>query len=196
MRHNAIRDTVAYFLREAKCKDVKVEPMLLPVNAANFSYRTNTQDDARADVSAVGVYAPFEKTFFDVRVTHPNCNSNVYKSPQQIYNEQEKAKKDLYEQRIIQSEKGSFTPLIFTTSGGMGPLCSVFVKRLSRRIADDKKEAIGQVTNHIRTKLRFALLKCTVIALQGIRGPSSNHYTTINDISFNLIPSSSSYEVP
>ena len=72
MRHNAIRDTVAYFLREANYKDVKVEPMLLPVNAANFSNKTNTKDEARLDVSAVGVYAPFEKTFFDVRVTHPN----------------------------------------------------------------------------------------------------------------------------
>ena len=29
MRHNAIRDTAAFFLREAKCKDVRIEPALL-----------------------------------------------------------------------------------------------------------------------------------------------------------------------
>ena len=186
MRHDAIRDTVAYFLREAKCKDVRTEPSLLPVNAENFSKQTNTQDEARLDVSAVGVYAPFERTFFDVRVTHPNCETNVYKSPDQVYKEHEKAKKDLYEQRILESEKGSFTPLIFTTSGGMGPLCTVLVKRISRRIAEEKKEAIAQVTNHIRTRLRFALLKSTLIALRGIRGKADKNYTSIEEISFNL----------
>ena len=40
---------------------------------------SNTQDEARLDISAVGVYAPFEKTFMDVRVTHPNCKTNVFK---------------------------------------------------------------------------------------------------------------------
>ena len=64
MRHNAVRDTFAYFLKEAKCKDVRVEPSLLPVNAAQFPNSTNVQDEARLDISAVGVYAPFERTFF------------------------------------------------------------------------------------------------------------------------------------
>jgi hypothetical protein len=61
MRHDNIRDTIAYFLREAQCRDVRVEPSLMPVNASNFKNMTNTQDDARLDISAVGVYAPFEK---------------------------------------------------------------------------------------------------------------------------------------
>ena len=147
MRHNAIRDTVAYFLREARCRDVKIEPSLLPVNAANFPFKANTQDEARLDISAVGVYAPFEKTFFDVRVTHPNCDSNVYKSPDQLYKEHEKSKKDAYEQRVLDSEKGSFIPLIFTTSGGAGPLCSTFIKRISSKISGDKNESLSLVTN-------------------------------------------------
>ena len=71
MRHNAIRDTAAFFLQEAKCKDVRIEPALLPVQPTSFSRKTNTQDEARLDVAAVGLYAPFERTFFDIRVTHP-----------------------------------------------------------------------------------------------------------------------------
>ncbi len=57
MRHNAIRDTFAYLLREAKCKDVRVEPTLLPVNPANFALNTNVQEEARLDISAVGFYS-------------------------------------------------------------------------------------------------------------------------------------------
>ena len=65
MRHNAIRDTAAFFLREAKCQDARI------VQPSSFSRKTNTQDEARLDVAAVGLYAPFERTFFDIRVTHP-----------------------------------------------------------------------------------------------------------------------------
>ena len=79
MRHNAIRDTAAFFLQEEKCKDVRIEPALLPVQPTSFSRKTNTQDEARLDVAAVGLYAPFERTFFDIRVTHLNCDSNTFK---------------------------------------------------------------------------------------------------------------------
>ncbi len=97
---------------------------------------------------------------------------------------------------MLESEKGSFTPLIFTTSGGMGPLCSVFVKRVSRLIANERNEISSQVTNYIRTRLRFSMLKSTLIALRGIRGKSNNTYTGVHDISFNLIPEKSGYEAP
>ena len=140
MRHDSIRDTLAYFLREAKCKDVRIEPSLMPVNASLFKRRSNTQDEARLDISAVGVYAPFEKTYFDVRVTHPNCKTNIFKPLAQVYAEHEKAKKDAYEERVRESEKGSFIPLIFSTSGGMGPMTSVLVKRLSEKISDNSYE--------------------------------------------------------
>ena len=52
----------------------------------------------------------------------------------------EKEKKDLYEERVLQSKKGSFVLLVFTTSGGMGPLCTVFIDRVSEIIADHKKK--------------------------------------------------------
>ena len=67
MHHNTIRDTAAFFFREAKCKDVRIEPTLLTVQPSSFSRKTNTQDEARLDVAAVGLYAPFERTFSDPR---------------------------------------------------------------------------------------------------------------------------------
>ena len=147
------------------------------------------------NVAAVGLYAPFERTFFDIRVTHPNCDTNTFKTLDKIYKDHEKEKKDLYEERVLQSEKGSFVPLVFTTSGGMGPLCTVFVDRVSEMIADHKKEAKSQVKNHIRTRFRFDLLRSTLIALRGIRGRSTAQHLELQDISFNLIPQKTSFEV-
>ena len=177
------------------CIDVRIEPALLTVQPSFFSRKTNTQDEARLDVSAVGLYAPFERTFFDIRVTHPNCDTNTFKTLDKIYKDYEKEKKDLYEERVLQSEKGSFVPLVFTTSGGMGPLCTVFVDRVSEMIADHKKEAKSQVKNHIRTRFRFDLLRSTLIALRGIRGRSTAQHLELQDISFNLIPQKTSFEV-
>lgn len=198
LRHNSIRDTFGFLLREAKCKDVRIEPSLLPVDPANFSQTTNVQEDARLDISAVGAYAPFERTFFDVRITHPNCDSNAFKPLKKIYEDHEKEKKTVYEERVIHSEKRSFVPLVFTTSGGMSPLCSGFINRLSELIAQDKNEATHQVKSHIRTRLRFALLKATLISLRGVRGYTGRRadQTSLGDISFNLIPDKRVYEMP
>ena len=37
--------------------------------------------------------------------------------------------------RVIESEKGSFSPMVFLTTGGARPACSVVLKRLAERIA-------------------------------------------------------------
>ena len=88
-----------------------------------FSERTNTSPNARLDISARGVYGDGDKTFFDVRVTHPNAPSSQDKSLTQIYNLHENEKKAEYNDRVLNVEKGTFVPLVYTTSGGMGPEC-------------------------------------------------------------------------
>ena len=199
MRHNAIRDTEANFMRAAKCKNVQLEPKLLTVDARKFNRRTNTKPDARLDISAVGVYAQFEHSFYDVRVTNPNCDSNVYKPLTQIYDEQEQEKEKMYGQRVRESEKGIFTPLIFTTSGGMGPKCQALNKRLAELITEQRSEKYSNVMMHVRVRLRFALLRSTLIALRGIRGNMHKYKTeceNLIEIDFNLIPKANSYECP
>ena len=120
MRHDAIRDCTANLLRDAGCKDVRTEPELLPVNPQKFKPRTNTKDGARLDVSARGVWSTFERSFYDVRVTHPNCLSNVGKPVAAIYTEHQNSKKLEYEERVIESEKGSFTPPYIPKPGSQG----------------------------------------------------------------------------
>ena len=50
-----------------------------------------------------------------------------------VYRLYEKDKKRKYNRRIIAIEQGHFTPLILSTSGGIGPECAIFVKRLAKK---------------------------------------------------------------
>ena len=74
----------------------------------------NLADRARLDVSARGLWSGYERTFVDIRVTHPTANTNMTKSLEAVYISQEKEKKRAYNRRVIDVEKGTFTPLVFT----------------------------------------------------------------------------------
>ena len=79
LRHNWLRDTIAKLLSSAKCKDVKIEPQLLPTNGKSLSSGSITADQARLDISARSVWNVCERAFFDVRVFNPLAPSNSNK---------------------------------------------------------------------------------------------------------------------
>ena len=184
-RHDRVRDLEAEIMREV-CLDVKIEPPLLPI--ANQELNGNIAEKARLDVSGIGVWAPQERTFIDVRIFHPNAPSHVNKDIPKLYATNEKEKKSAYNERIINVEKGSFTPVVMSTTGGMGKEATLFHKRLALLISEKRNEEYSHVLNYIRTRLRFALLKSTVTALRGVRGKRSRDETTpMSSISYNLI---------
>ena len=47
-------------------------------------------------------------------------------TPKQIYRMHENEKKRIYSKRVTEIEQGTFTPLIFTTTGGMGKECLIY----------------------------------------------------------------------
>ena len=77
----------------------------------------------------------------------------------QIYKQKKDEKKHAYNQLIIQVEKATFTPLVFSTTGGMAPECTLFHKKVAEHIAMKTKEEYLDVMNHLRTRLRFSLPK-------------------------------------
>ena len=98
--------------------------------------------------------------------------------------------------RIMHVEKGSFSPLIFSTTGGMGPEATRYHKRIAELISVKRGELYSEVVNFIRTKVRVALLKSTLVAIRGERGRRRRTQNTpIEDLSLNLIPERSTYEV-
>ena len=186
MRHNKIRDLEAELMREV-CNDVRVEPELLPLNNEEI-VNGNVAQKARLDLSGNGIWGPQERTFLDIRVMHPNAPSYKDKDISQVYRQHEKEKKRTYNERVIQVEKGSFTPIVMSTFGGMGVEAERFHKRIAQLIAQKRKEDYSSVVNYIRTRLRFCLLKSVLISLRGVRGKSTaEKISPISSLSFNLI---------
>lgn len=177
--------------------DVKIEPGLQKVSKnIKLAPGTKTEDNARLDVSARGIYSSHELTFFDVRISNPNAPSNRSLTLAGVYTKNEKEKMKAYGDRILQIEKGSFVPLVYTTTGGMGPQCERTHKRIAQLIADKRNERYSDVINHLRTRLRFSLLKSILVAIRGARGKQTQPWMEDNlaNISFNLIPYVKTYE--
>ena len=168
MRHNEVRNLEADLLKEV-CRDVQVEPALIPLSGQLFPASTNHQDMARLDVSARGFSGPMKKAFFDVRIFHPNAISNRSKSLPQLYQAHENEKKRTYNQRIIEVEHASFTPLVFSTSGGESPECLKFHARLASLLSMRRNESYAETITYIRRKIRFCILRTTLIAIRGHR---------------------------
>ena len=136
LRHNQIRDIEAKLLSEV-CHDVVIEPPLLPLTGEQFPLRsTNEAAEARLDVSARGVWRPMDKVFFDVRIFHPNAASNA--AANDPFRKHEMEKKRTYNQRVIDVEKATFVPLVFSTNGAMGKEAESFNKRLATLLSQKR----------------------------------------------------------
>ena len=96
--------------------------------------------DARLDIHARGFWEHQQLAFLDVRLCHPNDDSYKDLEPQQIYRRHENEKKRLFSKRVLDIEHGTFTPLVFTTTGGMEKVCLRYNSRLAELIAIKKGE--------------------------------------------------------
>jgi hypothetical protein len=70
-----------------------------------------------------------------------------------IFKEHENEKKRKYQQRVLDVEMGSFTPLVFGTNGGMGIECQMFLKQLAQKLAEKDDERYAVVIAWLRTNL-------------------------------------------
>ena len=179
IRHNEVRDMLADLVTEV-CADVAVEPLLAPITGERFlSASTNTATDARADIRARGFWTRAQAAYFDVRVIHPGAASYRQQSIAQLLEQHERRKRSEYSERVINVDRGTFTPLIFTTVGGCDRECSVFLKRLCGIIAEKEQKSYGEVLAHVRCRLSFALLRSAIMC---IRGPRSAYHRPENSL--------------
>ena len=84
---------------------------------------------------------------------------------QQMYKHHETLKKNQYNARVLQVEKGSFTPLIFSCTGGAGQEATMFIKELAEKISIKRNEVYSQTVSFIRRKFCFDILRSCVILL-------------------------------
>ena len=121
-RHNEVCDLEAEMLNMA-CFDVEVEPVLQEILGEMLPRGVNKAPDARLDIHARWFWDRRSSAFFDVRACHPNAESYKDLSPQQIHCQDENGQKRSYAKRVIEIEQGTFTPLVFSTTGGMTEEC-------------------------------------------------------------------------
>ena len=183
LRHNSLRDLSVEILGEI-CQDVGKEPHLLPVTGETLPTGSNIKDGARLDVSARGIWAPLARAFLDIRVFNPQAQTNRSKSIPMMYSSHENQKKREYNARVLNIEKGTFTPVVFSTSGGMGQEADKLLKQMANKISTKRKENYCHTISFLRRRYRFDLLRTCVIALRGYRG--SYKPDAIQDLDLNL----------
>ena len=124
MRHSIHRD-IEGRLQERMCKDVK------QWDSWKCSWKGHIGPSSKRNL---GIQ---EKTFFDIRLTHPNVSS-IWLYLEAIYESNENQKKCFYSDRVLYAVKASFTPLVFTTTDGIGKECTQFNERLAVMISEKK----------------------------------------------------------
>ncbi len=172
MRHNETRNLFASFLRKAGCHGVAIEQQLLPVEGELDNYPgAEKGDESRMDVTALGLWGAWQRAFLDIRVFDPYAPSYAKKSLNALITQHEKEKKRKYGARIREIEKGSFTPLVFTVTGGCGKECDIVLKRLATMIAEKSGNTHSSIMNLMRTQISFTLLRSCIVCLRGWRRP-------------------------
>ena len=135
------------------CNDVEVEPVLQQVTGEILKHGTDKAPDARLDIHARGFWGRQRSAFFDVRVCHPNADSYRDLTPKQIWKKHENEKKRQYAERVMEIEQGTFTPLVFTTIGGMAYECVKYHSRLAELIPNKKGQSYPSAIYWIRAKV-------------------------------------------
>jgi len=184
--HNELRDLTASWLREV-CHDVLIEPLLQPLSSEVVTPATaNKCDDARADRYARGYWGRQQGTFFDVRVFHPNTPSYQCTSIASLFCRHEFEKKHEYGDRIRSAEFASFTPLVFSTFGGLGREATIFYSHLADLLSAQHAIPYNKMLSWMRCSLSFSLLHSATLALRGSRSTFSGHPATSIELCFHV----------
>ena len=99
-------------------------------------------------------------------VFNPLASCNRNKQMKAVYQQHERKKQRVYNQRVREVERGTFAPLVLTATGGMGPSASIFFQKLGAMIAAKRGHTCQKVITWIRQRLTFSLLRSTISAIR------------------------------
>ena len=145
------------------------------------------------DIRARGFWNASQDAFFDVRVFYPNASSNRSTTTSSAYRRHEQAKKREYGQRIREVEHGVFTPLVFSSTGGMGREAATFYKRLANMISQKQQHPYPTVMGWLRCRLSFASLRSAIMC---IRGSRSSFHRPVHGVAMDITLATSEGRVP
>ena len=181
--HNELRNITAELLTKTS-SNVLIKPPLQPLTGEQLSHQSsNTEDNAQVNIAAFNVCSPSDRAFFDVRVYNPFSTTYIRSTLKASYRRNEQKKRRQYDSRIHTVEHGTFTSLVFTTAGGMGPVATTFCKRLASNLSDHHKKPYSLILNWIRCQMSFSHFRSTILCLRGAH--SSYHrpiFSSINSL--------------
>ena len=102
-----------------------------------------------------------------------------------IYKLHEEGKKRKYAKRVNEIKHGTFTFLVFTTTGEMSKQCKTYHSQLAELIANKKGEQYHTTIAWIRAKICFSLLRSSLVCLRGSRTLKKNR-NDINNIDMEI----------
>ena len=110
-----------------------------------------------------------QRAFFDVRVFNSFAPSYCDTSLPQCYRRSEMGKRRAYDERVREIEHDSFSPLVFSTSGGMAPTANVVYKRIASMIASKNDKPYSKTMHWIWCRISFSQLRSAIMCLRGSR---------------------------
>ena len=134
----------------------------------------NTLDEVRLDVTARGFWAVGQIAFFDIESFHSNSTRCANQSPQLCYALNKNEKRRKYKKRVMNMERGCFTPLVLSANSGMGREWKTFYSTLAEMIATKRKQEYCIIMSWLRRKTSFLLMRSILLCIHDIPGKSLN----------------------
>ena len=158
--NNDILDLTAS-LRTEVCSNVVIEPELQSLRGqVDWGNRDN---GARMDIATDGFWGHGrERHYFNIQVFNPFAPANRKRSLASVYHKHEEEKKRSYNQRVTEVEHSSFSPLVFSLTGGMAKETTVFYKRLAFLLCEKWDQPYSLKLSWLGVSLGFSLLKSSI----------------------------------
>ena len=113
--------------------------------AEDSQLRRRCMAGVSAQVFFVCVWGETSACIFHVRIFNPYAPSNCKSTQTAVYRRHENEKRRSYQRRVLEVEHGSFTPLVFSATGGMGPAAHVTYGRLASLLAEKRLVSYHQI---------------------------------------------------
>ena len=129
----------------------------------------------------------FLQTLLDSIVT--DNERSLFQLPARLdgFTKHEREKKRQYNNRIVNVEHDTFTPLVFSVNGGIAKECLKFHKFVAEKIANKSGCRYEKVLPIIKCKLSFLILRASLMCVRGSRSfttHSGNHAVDDFEIAF------------
>ena len=70
-------------------------------------------------------------------------------------------------------EHSMFTPLVLSTTGGMGRAATAFYKRLAAMLSEKRDVPYSKMIGWIRCRMSFSLVRASVLSIRGARSSAT-----------------------